>query len=163
MSFLLRECDVMDGANFFCCPRAVPLTLPDLSLSPIHKLKLLFIVTRKLFRLLFWSTNASQTQKRRQSFVYVRFGQQKPIRISVSFEWKSVNKMPIKYHPNLPFKATSLTTTKTMLFVPNWYGCNTKYCKNHFSRGENHQNLLNNMLLAPKMCNFGIDRKSEFV
>ena len=42
MSFLLRECDVMDGANFFCCPRAVPLTLPELSLSPIHKLKLLF-------------------------------------------------------------------------------------------------------------------------
>ena len=71
MSFLLRECDVMDGANFFCCPRAVPLTLPELSLSPIHKLKLLFYCYKEAIQVIVLNNQCVTNSKKAPRFYFL--------------------------------------------------------------------------------------------
>ena len=84
MSFLLRECDVMDGANFFCCPRAVPLTLPELSLSPIHKLKLLFLLLQGSYSG-YCSEQPMRHKLKKGAKVFI-FARRQQIRINVSFK-----------------------------------------------------------------------------
>ena len=115
---------VFSSTGMWCYGRSQFLLLPSgrttytpwaLSLSPIHKLNF-FIVTRKLFRLLFWTTNASQTQKKGAKVLFCP-QTAKPIQISVSFKWQNANSVD---KINLPSEATLLPISKAICAQPNW-------------------------------------------